>query len=88
MAMTSVRMNDELMSRLEETASGLQRSKSWVINSAVKEFVEREEKKAQRLEETLEALADLEAGRVIDGDEVNRWIESWGTDDELEPPST
>ena len=87
MAMTSVRMNDELMSRLEETASGLQRSKSWVINSAVKEFVEREEKKAQRLEETLEALADLEAGRVIDGDEVNRWIESWGTDDELEPPS-
>ena len=87
MAMTSVRMNDELMSRLEETANGLQRSKSWVINSAVKEFVEREEKKAQRLEETLEALADLEAGRVIDGDEMNRWIESWGTDNELEPPS-
>jgi len=87
MAMTSVRMNDELMNRLEETANGLQRSKSWVINSAVKEFVEREEKKAQRLEETLEALADLEAGRVIDGDEMNQWIESWGTDNELEPPS-
>ncbi|TVZ38018.1 hypothetical protein P886_2369 [Alteromonadaceae bacterium 2753L.S.0a.02] len=32
-------------------------------------------------------MADIEAGRVIDGDKVLEWIESWGTDNELEPPS-
>jgi predicted transcriptional regulator len=33
-----------------------------------------------------EGLADIEAGRVVDGDEVLRWIDSWGTDHELEAP--
>jgi len=31
-------------------------------------------------------LADVQAGRVVDGDAVLRWIESWGTDHELPPP--
>lgn len=31
-------------------------------------------------------LADVQAGRVMDGDEVLRWIESWGTEQELPPP--
>ncbi|WP_428311205.1 hypothetical protein [Hydrocarboniphaga sp.] len=33
-----------------------------------------------------EGLADIKAGRVVDGDEVLRWIDSWGTDHELEAP--
>lgn len=33
-----------------------------------------------------EGMADMEAGRVIDGDQVMTWIESWGTDNELDPP--
>jgi predicted transcriptional regulator len=31
-------------------------------------------------------LADVKAGRTIDGDAMERWLESWGTDDEEEPP--
>lgn len=33
-----------------------------------------------------EGLADIRAGRVVDGDEVLRWIDSWGTDNESEAP--
>lgn len=31
-------------------------------------------------------VADVDAGRVVDGKDVLRWIESWGTDHELPPP--
>jgi predicted transcriptional regulator len=33
-----------------------------------------------------EGLADIRAGRVVDGDDVLRWLESWGTEQELPPP--
>ena len=33
-----------------------------------------------------EGLADIKAGRTVDGDEVLHWIDSWGTDQELDPP--
>jgi predicted transcriptional regulator len=33
-----------------------------------------------------EGLADIRAGRVVDGDQVMRWLEGWGTEHELPPP--
>jgi len=79
-------MPDELLEQLEQTAEKLRRSKGWIINDAVKEYLSREERKAQILEETREALADIKAGRVVDGEEVMDWLESWGTDQEQAPP--
>ena len=38
--------------------------------------------------EAEEGRADIKAGRVIAGDEMLRWIDSWGTENELDPPST
>ena len=86
MGMTSVRMPDDLMDQLEATASRLRRSKGWIIKDAVREYLEREGRRQQRLLETQEALADLDAGRVIDGDAVLEWIDSWDTSEEREPP--
>lgn len=86
MAMTSVRMPDDLAERLEQTARLMRRAKGWVINEAVREYVEREERRQQMLRETQEGLDDIDAGRVVDGEAVMAWLESWGTDHELEPP--
>ena len=33
-----------------------------------------------------EGLADAKASRLVDGESVMRWLESWGTDNELPPP--
>lgn len=33
-----------------------------------------------------EALADIEAGRLIPNDEVCAWLKSWGTPDEKPAP--
>lgn len=33
-----------------------------------------------------EGLADLDAGRVVSGEAVKRWLRSWGKPGELPPP--
>ena len=86
MGMTSVRMPDELLEQLQETAEKLRRSKGWIINDAVREYLVKEERKSRMLEDTREALADIKAGRVVDGAEVIDWLDSWGTDNEKTPP--
>jgi len=86
MAVTSVRMPDELMQQLDKMAEKLRRSKGWIINDVVKEYIEHAEKEAKMLEETFEGLEDLKAGRVVEGQAVMEWIESWGAPDEKEPP--
>lgn len=86
MGMTSVRMPDELLVRLERTAEKLRRSKGWIIKDAVEEYLAREELKQRRNQETQESWEDYKAGRVIDGDDMMAWLDSWGTDDEKEPP--
>lgn len=86
MGMTSVRMPDDLLSQLEQTAKRLERSKGWLINSAVKDYLQREVRQSQMLEDTLEALNDIKAGRVVDGKEMLNWLDSWGSDTEKAPP--
>lgn len=86
MGMTSVRMPDELLDQLAQTAEKLRRSKGWVINDAVREYLAREERKAQMLIETREALADIKTGRIVEGTEVMDWLDTWGSDTEKTPP--
>lgn len=86
MGMTSVRMPDDLLERLDATATRLRRSKGWIINDALREYLEREHLRQRRDEETREALAELDAGQVVDGDEVLAWIDSWGSKNKRESP--
>lgn len=86
MATTSLRMPDELLVRLEATAGQMRRSKGWVIKDALEEYLKREELKQKRDQQTLSALADFDAGRLVDGEEVMSWLESWGGEDEQPAP--
>lgn len=86
MGVTSVRLTDELQDQLEETAARMRRSKGWIISEALNEFFAKEERALTRLERTRKSLDQVEAGQVVDGDEVMAWIASWGTDKETQPP--
>ena len=87
MGMTSVRMPDDLLQQLNATATRLRRSKGWIINDAVREYLRREALRQRRDAETREALAEVDGGQVIEGDEVLAWIDGWGSDNEQEPPA-
>lgn len=84
--MTSVRMSDQLMSELEGIAEKLDRSKGWVIKDALSQYVAQIEEKERLLQETRQALSEIESGDYVDGDEVIAWIDSWGSDDEKIAP--
>ena len=40
----------------------------------------KEQHRSQRWQDTLEALDDIRMGRVIDGNKVHAWLDSWGAD--------
>ncbi|MBL4660169.1 MAG: CopG family ribbon-helix-helix protein [Alcanivoracaceae bacterium] len=86
MSITSVRIKEELNNSLKELAEKNKRSKSWIINEALAEYITKDKVESQKWLDTLEALEDIKNGRVIDGEEVLTWIESWGTENELEMP--
>lgn len=86
MGVTSVRLDSEVEAPLKNLAHKLDRSKNYIINQAIKEYVQRQSMEDSRWEDTLEALNSVKAGNVIDGEDVTKWLESWGTDQELSPP--
>jgi len=60
----SVYPREELQGPLEQAANDLRRPKAWIINEALSAYFERETQEQRMYRETLEGLADVEAGRV------------------------
>jgi predicted transcriptional regulator len=86
MAVTSVRLSPEVEEKLAAVAERARRTKSWVINEAVKGYLDRLGLDERRWRETLDALASVRAGRAVDGDDVMAWLASWGRKTEKKPP--
>ncbi len=87
MGVTSVRLNSDIVAPLENLAQRLDRSKNYLINQAIKEFVARQAMEDSRWDDTLKALESMKEGKLIDGSEVISWLKTWGTDSESSPPS-
>lgn len=86
MSVTSVRLQPEIEAGLEAMAEQTQRSKGWLINQALKEFIARQEVEQTRWRQTLQAIESVAKGQMVAGQTVHAWMESWGTEDELVPP--
>jgi predicted transcriptional regulator len=70
MPQTTVQMSAPLMAKLVVIAEKLSCSKDRVIKDAVSQYISRIEKKETMLIETKQALAEIDAGDVVDGDEI------------------
>lgn len=64
--------------KVDEIASRLDRSRGWIVKQALSAWIEQEE---ERRRMTLEALADVDAGAVIDHQAVQAWADSLDADD-------
>ncbi len=88
MGVTSVRLQPEVEVGLEAMSGRVQRSKSWLINQALREYISREALAEERWKETLDALESVKSGKVVDGEEVHSWLRSWGSAEELAAPKS
>ncbi len=86
MGVTSVRLQPEIENPLEKLANKLDRSKNYLINQAIKEFLARKSLEEKKWNETLEALDSVKSNRVVAEQDVNEWLDSWGKDNEIKPP--
>lgn len=86
MSVTSIRLQPEIENPLEKLATKLDRSKNYLINQAIKEFLARKSIDELRWKDTLEALDSVRSNNLIEEESVGKWLESWGTENELKPP--
>ena len=64
-----------LARKVDELAARLERPRGWIVKQALSAWVEQEE-----------ALADVDAGQIIDHQAVQAWADSLGGDDPLPVP--
>ncbi len=72
-----------LAEKVDQVATRLERSRGWIVKQALTAWIDQEEER-RRL--TLEALADVDTGHVIDHQAVQAWAESLSTPKPLPVP--
>lgn len=77
-------LDDATRSALEALSRRLNQSSEELAARAVRNFVADAEAFIGAAET---GLADATAGRTVDSDAMERWLDSWGDDDEQEPPA-
>jgi predicted transcriptional regulator len=76
----SAHVPEEMADKVDQIAARLDRSRGWIVKQALADWLVQEEER-RRL--TLEALADVDAGHIIDHQAVQAWANSLDTDKPL-----
>lgn len=86
MSVTSIRLQPEVEKDLEVIAGQMQRSRNWLVNQAIREYVARHDLQRLHWQQTLAAMSAAARGEVVSAQAVHAWLASWGTAAELPPP--
>ena len=81
----TIRVDDALKEQLGQLAKQTNRSLSYVAAQALEQFVN---VNAWQIDEIHQRLQGLNAQPGTSQTEVERWLESWGTDSELDRPAS
>lgn len=84
---TSIKLDRDLRARIENLAASRKRTPHWMMKEAIRQYVEREEGYETFRREVLMSWENFQAsGNHATAEEVEKWIESWGTENELPTP--
>jgi predicted transcriptional regulator len=73
----------QMAEKVDQMAVRLERSRGWIMKQALSAWIDQEEERSRL---TREALADVEAGCVIDHQSVQAWADSLDSDNPLDVP--
>lgn len=72
-----------LAEKVDQMAARLERSRGWIMKQALSAWIDQEEERSRL---TMEALADVDIGRVIEHQAVQAWADSLSTDSPVPVP--
>ena len=67
-------ISTELAEQMDQIAERIDRPEGWIVEQALVAWVSLEEKRHQL---TLEAIADVDTGRIVDHDAVEAWVKNF-----------
>ena len=85
---TSVKLDDEMKSRIQSLANARHRSAHWIMREAISDYVEREEKREAFKQDALRAWeAYQENGLHLTLEEANVWLAKLEAGEDVELPT-
>jgi predicted transcriptional regulator len=79
----SLRISADKAREIDRLAAATERPRAWILERAVEAYLDTQSWQIERIERGIE---DLERGQTVPHDRVAGWLESWGQDDEGDPP--
>lgn len=84
MSMAPIILSDDLRKKLHLIAEKSHKTESSIISDALNAYFSHHLQQDKLTAETQIGLDDIKAGRIIDGNEVFAWLDTWGSPSE--PP--
>ncbi|ECE0486558.1 ribbon-helix-helix protein, CopG family [Salmonella enterica subsp. enterica] len=87
MVVTSIKLDDELKSRIQQLAENRRRSAHWIMREAIAQYVEREERKEAFHQEALQAWNGYQqTGLHVTAEQADTWLAELEAGKDVEPP--
>jgi len=81
----SIRLDDEVLSKLDALTKATDRSRAWLMAHAVEQYVQHEAWQIEAIQSTLDKIRHGKA-KFASHEETSRWLESWGSKQEMKAP--
>jgi predicted transcriptional regulator len=83
----AIKIDQETKERYKILAQIKDRSTHWMMREAINQYAEREEKRESFRQDAINSWNEYqETGLHATGDEVIKWLNAWGKDDEKDAP--
>jgi predicted transcriptional regulator len=84
----SIKLDAVQREKLKKLAEARDRKPHYLMREAIQQYLEREEARESFKQEALASWREYqETGLHLTGEEVDRWLATWGTDEESEAPA-
>ncbi len=83
----AIKLDPDIKERLKRLAEARQHTPHWLMREAIRQCVERKEKREAFRQEAIDAWQEYqETGLHATGDEVMAWLDTWGEENEKAAP--
>ena len=84
---TAICLTTAEQTQIAYLAAAKQRKPQWIMKEALRQYLEREAAAEKLRKETLASWDEyVQTGMHVSEEEMNSWLDTWGDDDEAEPP--